>query len=44
MIKKMYEVYRSAVLLGGERSTMFSLELGVAQGCSLSPTLLSLIC
>ena len=35
----MYEVSRSAVLLEGEKSTMFSLEQGVAQGCSLSPKL-----
>ena len=33
----MYEVSRSAVLLEGEKSTAFSLEQGVAQGCSLSP-------
>ena len=33
----MYEVSRSAVLLEGEKSTIFSLEQGVAQGCSLSP-------
>ena len=41
VIKKMYEVSRSAVLLEGEKSTMFSLEQGVAQGCILSPTLFS---
>ena len=41
VIKKMYEVSRSAVLLEGEKSTMFSLEQGVAQGCSLSPILFS---
>ena len=29
----------SAVLLEREKSTMFSLEQGVAQGCSLSPIL-----
>ena len=32
----MYEVSRSAVLLDGEKSNMFSVEQGVAQGCSLS--------
>ena len=36
----MYEVSRSVVLLEGEKSTKFSLEQGVAQGCSLSPILL----
>ena len=34
IIKKMYEVSRSAVLLEGEKSTRFSLEQGVAQECS----------
>ena len=38
VIKKMYEVSWSAVLLEGEKST---LEQGVAQGCSLSPILFS---
>ena len=37
----MYEVSRSAVLLEGEKSTTFTLEQGVAQGCSLSPILFS---
>ena len=32
VIKKMYEVSRSAVLLEGEKSTTFTLEQGVAQG------------
>ena len=41
VIKKMYEVSRSAVLLEGEKSTTFTLEQGVAQGCSLSPILFS---
>ena len=36
----MYEAYRSAVLLDG--SSVFSVEQGVVQGCSLSPTLFSL--
>ena len=39
VIMKIYEVSRSAVILEGEKSTMFSLEQGVAQGCSLSPIL-----
>ena len=34
VIKKMHEVSRSAVLLEGEKSTTFTLEQGVAQGCS----------
>ena len=37
----MHEFSRSAVLLGGEKSDTFSLEQGVAQGCSLSPILFS---
>ena len=39
IIKQMYEFSRSAVLLEGEKSETFSLEQGVAQGCSLSPIL-----
>ena len=34
---KMCEASRSTVLLEGEKSAMFSVEQGVAQGCSLSP-------
>ena len=41
VVKGMYEVSRSAVLLDGEKSTMFSVEQGVAQGCSLSPIFFS---
>jgi hypothetical protein len=41
VIKKMYESSRSAVLLDGEKSASFSVEQGVAQGCSLSPILFS---
>ena len=41
VIKKMYEASRSTVLLEGETSAMFSVEQGVAQGCSLSPILFS---
>ena len=37
----MYEASRTAVLLDGEKSNMFSVEQGVAQGCSLSPILFS---
>ena len=33
----MYEASTSAVLLDGEKSASFSVEQGVAQGCSLSP-------
>ena len=36
--KKMYEASRSTE---GEKSAMFSIEQGVAQGCSLSPILFS---
>ena len=39
--KKMYESFRSAVLLEGEKSDLFNVEQGVAQGCSLSPILFS---
>ena len=41
VIKQMYEFSRSAVLLEGKKSDTFSLEQGVAQGCSLSPILFS---
>ena len=41
VIKSMYEASRSAVLLDGEKSSVFSVEQGVAQGCSLSPILFS---
>ena len=41
--KKMYESSRSAVLLEGEKSEMFDVEQGVAQGCSLSLILCSLM-
>ena len=41
VIKKMYEASRSAVFLEGEKSAVFRLEQGVAQGCSLSPILFS---
>ena len=34
-------LYRSAVLLDGEKSASFSVEKGVVQGCSLSPILFS---
>ena len=40
-IKTMYNSSRSAVLLEGEKSSTFSVEQGVAQGCSLSPILFS---
>ena len=38
----MYEFSRNAVFLEGEKSDTFSLEQGVAQGCSLSPVLFSI--
>ena len=41
IIKQMYEFSRSVVLLEGEKFEAFSLEQGVAQGCSLSPILFS---
>ena len=41
VIKKIYEASRSTVLLEGEKLAMFSIEQGVAHGCSLSPTLFS---
>ena len=37
----MYESSKSAVLLEGEKSDTFTIEQGVAQGCSLSPILFS---
>ena len=37
VIKKMYESSKIAVLLEGEKSDTFTIEQGVAQGCSLSP-------
>ena len=41
VIKGMYGSSRSAVLLEGEKSEVFNVEQGVAQGCSLSPIFLS---
>ena len=41
VIKKMYESSKSGVLLEGEKLDMFTIEQGVAQGCSLSPILFS---
>ena len=41
VIKGMYESSRSAVLLEGEKSEVFNVEQGFAQGCSLSPILFS---
>ena len=43
VIIQMYEFSRSAVFLEGEKSDTFSLEQGVAQGCSLSPILCSVL-
>ena len=36
VIKRMYELSKSAVLLDGEWSEAFDVEQGVARGCSLS--------
>ena len=44
VIKKMYMSSRNAVLLEGEKSDLFNVEQGVAQGCSLSPILFLMIC
>ena len=41
VIKKMYESSKNAVLLEVEKSDTFTIEQGVAQGCSLSPILFS---
>ena len=41
VIKKVYESSKSTVLLEGEKSDTFTIEQGVAQGCSLSPILFS---
>ena len=35
VIRRIYDVSRSAVLLEGEKLASFSVEQGVAQGCSL---------
>ena len=37
VIKGMYESSRSAVLLEGEKSEVFNVEQGVAQGCTVKP-------
>ena len=39
VIKKMYESSESAVLLEREKSDVFIVEQGMAQGCILSPIL-----
>ena len=41
VIKEVYRVSRSALLLDGECSKAFDVQQGVAQGCSLSPILFS---
>ena len=43
VIKTMNNSSRSAVLLEGEKSSTFSVEQGVAQGCSLSSILISVL-
>ena len=42
VIKNMYAITRSAVLLEGEKSKQFHIGQGVAQGCSMSPILFSI--
>ena len=42
IVKERYEVPRSTVLVDGEKSSMFSEEQCVKQGCSLSPVYCSL--
>ena len=39
MVKKMTECAKSAMMLDGEISKYFDILQGVAQGCTLSPTL-----
>ena len=41
VMKGMYEASRSAVLLDGGKSSVYSVQQDVAQGCSLSPILFS---
>ena len=41
MINKMYESFKSAILLEGEKLDSFNPEQDVIQGCSLSPILFS---
>ena len=43
IIKNMYDITQSAVLLEGKLSEQFNIGQGVAQGCSMSPILFSLI-
>jgi hypothetical protein len=42
MVKKMYEKVESCVLVNGKQSEWFDVEVGVRQGCVLSPILFSL--
>ena len=42
VIKNMYDITQSAVLLEGEVSEQFNIGQGVAQGCSMSPILFSI--
>ena len=41
VIKGMYSVVQSSVLVGEERTEMFDLQTGVRQGCVMSPILFS---
>ena len=42
VIKNMYDITQSAVLLEGEVSEQFNIGQGVARGCSMSPILFSI--
>ncbi len=42
VIKNMYDITQSAVLLEGEVSEQFNIGQGVAQACSMSPILFSI--
>ena len=41
VIKEMYGVVQSSVLVGDEQTEMFDLHTGVRQGCVMSPVLFS---
>ena len=43
VIKNMYDITQSVVLLEGEISEPFNIGQGVAQGCCMSPVLFSIL-